>query len=98
MYFIPVVVVVVVASISYSKWIVAHDMILMSLLRVNFHANMIAECPSFKFLSTFGRLQGIIIVILSPKKEIRKSMNFKQHSEREIKSRERKGKGSVTVI
>lgn len=59
---------------------------------VNFYANMLTECHAIEFLNLFFffcKLWGIIII--TSKKEIRKSMNFKQDSEREIKRRERQG-------
>lgn len=53
-------------------------------LCVHFYANMLTECRTIKYLKLvlffFCKLWGIIII--TSKKAIRKSMNFKQDSER----------------
>lgn len=58
---------------------------------------MLTECPIIKFFKHFWQTPGYYNYHFP--KEIRKSMNFKQDSEREIKRRERHGEqGRVAVI
>lgn len=67
-----------------------------------FYANMLTECPIIKLLGRFfGRLRGITIIIFlreKRKREIRKSMNFKQDSERKIKRERRTEQARVTDL
>lgn len=65
---------------------------------------MLTECPIITFLKHFGRLRGITIIISlkkegeKRKKEIRKSMNFKQDSERKIKRERHTEQARVTDL
>lgn len=65
-------------------------MVVTSLPSVHFNANMLTVCSLIKFLKQFWQTLGYYNYHFQ--KEIRKSMNFKQDSEREIKRRGRHGK------
>ena len=70
-------------------------MFFISLLCIHFYVNMLTECPLIKFFKHFWQTLGNYNYHFQ--KEIRKSMNFKQDSEREIKRRERHGEQGESV-